>query len=401
MKKKSFLLLMVIYLAFIALGLPDALLGSAWNLVREDLNLSLGTLGYITLIVYIMSILATFNAPRLLKLFETKKITIISVLLTGSALILISKVEYFYQMLFLAIPLGIGAGAIDVSLNHYLASNYKAKHMNYLHSFYGIGITLGPTIMAYTLSQNSWRTGYAIVGLILLGIALLLLISFPLWKKETTIERSDNHAHISLKEILGTKGAKESILIFMLYVHVETLGGVWIASYMFIQKEISYALAALFTTAFFGALTIGRLLSGVLTSVIKPNTLIRIGQVFILIAGILLLINYEGIYPYFLIVSLYGLGCAPVYPNMMFMNSKNFEKRKLSKIMSLQMALGYMGFGVLTPLAGLFFEKVAISYYPFFIIFVVVILMIVTFRFMSIKQTEQSNLEQNLSNENL
>ncbi|MDD3106345.1 MAG: MFS transporter [Bacilli bacterium] len=388
MKKNALLLLMVIYLAFIALGLPDALLGSAWNLVRVDLNVSLGSLGIITVVVYSMSILATFNAPRLLRLLETKKITIISVVFTGLALVGISYVNHFYQMVIFAIPMGIGAGAIDVSLNHYLASNYKAKHMNYLHSFYGIGMTVGPTIMAYTLAQNSWRTGYFIVGIILIGIALVVLLSFPLWKKETKIDRDESHSHMSLKEILGTKGAKNSILIFLLYVHIETLGGVWIASYMFIQKEISYASAALFTTTFFLALTIGRVMSGILSSKLKPNTMIKGGMMLILISAILLLFEFNSIYVYFAIVFLYGLGCAPVFPNMMLMNSINFEKRKLSKIMSLQMAFGYMGYGILTPLAGLFFEQVAISYYPLFILVVIFILILITLRFMKMKDQE-------------
>jgi MFS family permease len=184
MKLKAFYLLLIIYITFIALGLPDALLGSAWNLIRMDLSTSLETLGIMTVTIYIMSILSTFNAPRLLRKFETKWITLISVSFTGLALIGISQVNAFYQMLFFALPLGVGAGAIDVSLNHYLASHYQAKHMNYLHSFYGIGVTLGPSIMAYTLNLNEWRLGYVIVGSLLILIAILILTSFKLWKKE-------------------------------------------------------------------------------------------------------------------------------------------------------------------------------------------------------------------------
>jgi len=381
MKRKGLFLLIIIYFAFIALGLPDALLGSSWNLVRLDLNTSLGTLGIMTFIVYIMSILSTFNSPRLLRYLETKKIVIISIFFTGIALIVISQVSQFYQMLFLAIPLGIGAGAIDVSLNHYLAVNYKAQHMNYLHSFYGIGITLGPTIMAYTLKQNSWRMGYVIVGSILLVIALLVLLSFPLWKKETKEEREDQHTHITLKEILKTKGAIESILIFLFYVHIESLGGVWIASYFFIEKGVSYATAALFTTTFFLMFTIGRILSGVLSIKVNPNHLIRVGEVLMLASGLLLFIQTDSIWIYFVIIGLFGLGAAPIYPNMMFMNSKNFDKRKLSKIMSLQMAIGYMGFGILTPLAGLVFDLTTIKLYPYFIVSVAVIVICFTMLF--------------------
>jgi MFS family permease len=369
MKKKAILLLMIIYISFIALGLPDALLGSAWNNIRSDLKVSLGTLGIMTFIVYLMSIISTYNAPRLLRLFETKKITFVSVFLTGIALIIMSQVTSFYQMLFFALPLGMGAGAIDVSLNHYLASNYQARHMSYLHSFYGIGVTVGPTIMAYTMENASWRIGYITVGSLLLGIALLMLISFPLWKKESKELRTEEHAHITLKEMIHTKGSILSVLIFLIYVHIESLSGVWVASYFYIIKETSYATAALFTTSYYLALTFGRLLSGFLSYRLKPQTLIKMGSVLIICAGILMFFNFESLWIYAAIVFLLGLGSGPIYPNMMFINSYYFEKKKMSKIISMQMVIGYMGFGLLTPLAGLFFDKVNISFYPYFILF--------------------------------
>jgi len=381
MKFKYLALLAVIYIAFIALGLPDALLGASWSLVRMELGTSLGTLGIMTFIVYLMSILSTYNAPRLLKYLETKKIVLFSILFTGLSLVLMSRVDYFYQLLFFAIPLGMGAGAIDVSLNHYLAVNYKAHHMNYLHSFYGVGVTLGPTIMSYTLSQNSWRLGYVIVGSILLGISLIMLLSFPLWKMESREERDDQHNQITLKEILKTKGAVESILIFLFYVHFESLGGVWIASYFFIERGVSYATAALFTTAFYLMFTIGRLLSGFLSMKIKPTVLIKVGEMLMLIAGILMLIQFDALWVYFFVVGILGLGAAPIYPNMMFMNSMHFEKRKLSKIMSLQMAIGYMGFGLLTPLAGMIFDLTTIAIYPILLILVSTVLIYITYRF--------------------
>jgi len=374
MKFKYLALLAVIYIAFIALGLPDALLGASWSLVRMELGTSLGTLGIMTFIVYLMSIVSTYNAPRLLKYLETKKIVLFSIML-------MSRVDYFYQLLFFAIPLGMGAGAIDVSLNHYLAVNYKAHHMNYLHSFYGVGVTLGPTIMSYTLSQNSWRLGYVIVGLILLGISLIMLLSFPLWKMESREDRDDQHHHITLKEILKTKGAVESILIFLFYVHFESLGGVWIASYFFIERGVSYATAALFTTAFYLMFTIGRLLSGLLSMKIKPTVLIKVGEMLMLTAGILMLIEFDALWVYFIVVGILGLGAAPIYPNMMFMNSMHFEKRKLSKIMSLQMAIGYMGFGLLTPLAGMIFDLTTIAIYPIFLVGVSTVLIYITYRF--------------------
>jgi fucose permease len=387
MKLKFIILLAVIYIAFIALGLPDALLGSGWNMIRDDLSTSLGTLGFMTVTVYIFSILSTFNAPRLLRWFETKRIVFFSILFTGIALIAISRITNFYQMLFFALPLGVGAGAIDVSLNHYLATNYKASHMNYLHSFYGIGVTMGPSIMAYALNLNTWRLGYVIVGSMLIGISLIVLLSFQLWKKETQAERDIDHAHVHLKDILKTKGAIPSVLIFLIYVHMESLGGVWIASYFYITKSLSYAQAALFTTTFYLALTIGRLTSGFVSHRLSPKTLIQIGITLISISGLLMLFEYPFIWIYPMVVFLFGLGCAPIFPNMMFLNSKNFDQKKLSKIMSLQMGVGYMGFGILTPLAGMMFDLTDISIFPIIMIIMSSILFILLMRYF--QQTNQ------------
>ncbi len=389
MKKKAVLLLVVIYLSFIALGMPDAILGSAWNLVRIDLSTSLGTLGIMTVIVYVMSVFATFNAPRLLRALQTKRIVFVSILFTGFSLLMISRVNEFYQMLFFAIPLGLGAGAIDVSLNHYLAANYKAHHMNFLHSFYGIGVTFSPTVMAYTLRDNSWRMGYVYVGAILLIIAFVTLISFKLWKNESQEQRDESHSHIPVKEIVKTKGVISSILIFLFYVHVETLGGIWIASYFYITKDITFSTAALFTSIFYLALTIGRLLSGFVSYKLHPNTLIRVGEGLILLSAILMNFHFQALWVYFAIVFLFGFGCAPIFPNMMFMNSKNFDKSKLSRIMSLQMAIGYVGVGVLTPLAGLFFDVISIEIFPYIVLGMSIIIILITLRYFKVVKSVQ------------
>lgn len=380
----AFLLLAVIYIAFIALGLPDALLGSAWNLVRVDLNVPLGTLGLMTVVVYIMSIVSTYNAPRLLRLFQTKWITFVSITFTGLALILLSQVSAFYQMLFFAIPLGMGAGAIDVSLNHYLAKNYKASHMSYLHSFYGVGVTAGPSIMAYTLSLNSWRMGYIIVGSILLLIAVVVFLSFKLWQKESE-EEKEQHDHIPLRVAFKIEGALNSMFIFLFYVHIESLLGVWIASYIFIEKGVDAPVAALFATTYYLGLTTGRLLSGFLAKKLTPHQLIYIGIGFILAGAVLLLFNVQFEAFYFIVVGILGIGSGPIYPNMMFTNNTHFEPKELSKIISLQMVIGYMGFGIMTPLAGLLFGITSIAFYPFVLMGASTVLALLTIRYIRLK----------------
>lgn len=384
MKRTAWLLLLVIYMAFIALGFPDALLGSSWNMVRMELHVALGGLGLMTLTTYIMSTLTTLNAPRLMRLLPTKVIVFSGMLMIAVTLMLISRVEHYYQMILFAIPLGLGGAAIDVSLNHYLAAHYKATHMNFLHSFYGIGVTLGPTVMALALSRNAWRSGYLWVGVILLIITVITWVSFPLWKDEIDEERLARHAHVSFKTMVKTPGALMSVAVFIMIVFLESLGGLWIASYMYVTRGFDHVTAALFTSTYYLALTIGRFSAGFLAYKIRSELLVLLGEGLILIAGILLWVIEGDLAMSLVMVGVYGLGCAPVFPNMMFLNSERFERQRLSKIMSLQMAIGYMGFGVLAPLAGLWFERFSLAHYPVFIVIGAGMLGLFTLRFFRI-----------------
>ncbi len=377
MKKKKTFVLIVIFLAFIALGLPDALLGSAWNLIRVDLHVNLSALGLTTIVVYLMSIFSTFNAPNLLRRFQTEHIVFVSILMTGASLLAISQVNHYYMMVFFAVPLGLGAGAIDVSLNHYLASQYQAKHMNYLHSFYGIGVLSGPTIMAYFLRDELWRIGYITVAIILFVIAFMVLFSVRLWKKESLEERMNAHEKMPLAKTLKVPGAKSSILAFLFYVHVESLGGVWIASYYYLTENISYAEAAFFASMFYIAFTLGRFLSALLSRRFSPQQLIMIGQSFVILSVVLMLFKTSAVVNY-VIVFLFGLGCAPIFPGLMYLNKSVFKPQQISSMMALQMGIGYLGFGLLTPLAGFIFDQYTIKIYPLFILLAVLIVIITT-----------------------
>ena len=385
MKRNTILLLVVIYLVFIALGLPDALVGSAWNTIRIDLDVPLGAIGVTTMVAYVMTIFSTYNAPRLLRRFETKTVTFVSVLLTALAILLMSRVTHYWQMVLLAMPLGFGAGAIDLSLNHYIARYYKASHMNYLHSFWGLGVTFGPMVMALTLRDGAWRIGYVIVGLVLLAIAFFVLLSYRLWEHEPAAERHEQHSDIKTMSLLNMKGIKSSLAIVLFYVHIESLAGVFVASYFYVIRGVSSSTAALFTTTYFLALTVGRIVSGAASHKLHPNRLIVIGEVMILIAAILLSMNVTIQWYYFLAVALLGIGSGPVFPNMMFMNQRHFPVEHSSKITSLQMVVGYLGFGALTPLAGVVFQETSIRYYPFLILIVSVLLILFTIHFLRLR----------------
>jgi fucose permease len=361
------LLLLIVYLSYASLGLPDALLSSGWNLIRQELNADLGTLGYMTLLGYSSSALSMFFAPKILKLVPTRMIALIAISTISISLLIMSQVNAFYQLLLFAFPLGFSGGALNVALNNFLTANYKASHMSYLHSFYGLGVTLGPTIMAFTLSFGSWRAAYLTVSLILGILATLVLLTFKWWQPQTK-NVTDNKPVLSVRAALKNKDAKQSIAIFFTYVHLETLFAVWVPSYMFITKQVSLSTAALYTTTFYLCLTVSRMLSGIFSNRIKPKQLIYFGISLILISTVAFSFNYMNKNIYFVITGLLGLGAGPIYPNMMFLNRERFSSETMSRYISLQLLIGNMGGGLLTPVIGQIFQRTNIIIMPIFLL---------------------------------
>lgn len=368
---KRFILLSVIYLTFIALGLPDALIGSSWNAIRLEFDVLIRMIGWVTFTTYVLTILATYLAPILLKITTTQTVASYSVLLSGASLIGMSFATEFYFLVLLAILLGLGAGAIDLSINHYVTKHLNQSHMSFLHTFYGVGVMSGPFIMAITLNQSSWRLGMLIVGGLLLLISLSLLLSKPVWEKESLEEKRD--LDIGFVSALTTRGMKQSIFIFVLGVHIESFLGLFIATYTFVALGFSAPLAALSTALFYLGLTLGRLTSGLLSHKMSASVLILIGESLVLISAIFFLFT-QGV-DAFIFIFLIGLGMAPVYPNMMYLNKTVFPSSKLSRIMSLQMMIGYVGFGVITPLLGALIDQETVWIYPYIILLVIVILL--------------------------
>ena len=359
---KHRLLISIIFLTFIALGLPDALLGSAWNQARLDLNQPIRSIGLVTFTMYVMTILSTFLGPHLLTRFSTKTITLVSVLLTGSALILMSQVTVFTGLMLLAVPLGLGAGAIDLSLNHYVATKLDQAHMAYLHAFYGVGVSTGPFLMGVALALYTWRTGFLLVGGLLLVIALSIFVSFPLWPKEApdSLEVPD----ISVRRALKARGVKLSILIFTWAVHVESFMGIFVATYAFAGLGLDLATSAFATSIFYAGLTLGRVVSGLFAKKFSSNQMIVAGQSLMILAALLLFIPSVPTVFSMGLFGLMGAGSAPIYPGMMSMNTVNFKPTQISRIISLQMVIGYVGFGFMTPLLGSLLDLFSMALFP-------------------------------------
>ena len=377
--------LVIIYISFISLGIPDSLLGSAWPVMRSDMQASFGFAGVLSMIVAGGTIVSSLISGNLVQRAGTGKITLISCCLTAGALLGFSMVPSMIWLVLLAIPLGLGGGAIDAALNHYVAENYKAHHMNWLHCFWGVGATMGPIIMSYFIAEhNSWREGYTAVSLVQFSLAIILLVTLPLWKrvaatKETecptgTISQDQfeveaermQPAGSAKSNVLRIRGVKYTLIAFLFYCGVESTIGLWGASYMVGARNLTAETAAGWVSLYYGGITMGRFITGFITLKVHNRVLIRCGQIAAIAGGVMLLIPH----PLLLLAGLIliGLGLAPIYPGLLHETPSRFGRVNAAKLMGYQMAVAYTGSTFLPPLFGLLATQTSISLFPFVVV---------------------------------
>ena len=383
----SFLLL-IIYLSFISLGLPDALLGSAWPIMHEELKVPLSYSGSVYMLISCCTILSSLKSESLNRRFGTGKITAFSVLLTALAIFGFSMSRSFYMLLLFAIPYGLGAGSVDAALNHYVALHYSSRHMNWLHCMWGIGASIGPYIMGFVLQRGySWSKGYFLIGMLQAGLTFLLFLSLGLWKeKEEDMndlvkvemhEGEEGKKAMSFREILRIPGAKECIASFFFYCAIEQTIGLWSGSFMVYSLRIDAKLAASFVALFYFGITFGRFLAGIFSAKWKDEELI-LGGITILFLGIALLFPaglFSGkrlfgmeLRQVFVILSLLfmGLGCAPIYPAIIHSTPYNFGAENTSALIGKQMASAYIGSLSLPPIFGVLAKNFGTELFPFY-----------------------------------
>ena len=308
------LLLLLIYMAFISLGLPDSLLGSAWPIMHEAFSVPLSYAGLVTMIISAGTICSSLMSERLTKKFGTQIVTVCSVLLTAAALFGFSTSSAFYMLCLWAIPYGLGAGAIDVALNNYVALHYSSKHMSWLHCFWGVGTIISPYIMSYALTTSSWQNGYRMVSFLQMGITMILFVTLPVWKVNKTAEQQEEqHEVIGIRGAVKIKGVPQLLLGFFSYCALESTLILWSSSYLVGAKGISAERAAAYAALFCSGITLGRFLAGFVTEKLGDHKMIRLGTTILLAgcAAVLLPIPSDTAALAGLVVM--GIGCAPVY----------------------------------------------------------------------------------------
>lgn len=372
------LFLIIIYLAFISLGLPDSLLGAAWPAMQPAYGAPLEIAGFLFMVIAGGTILSSLVSGTLLKRFGTGKVAFVSCLMTAAALLGFSFSPSLFWLFLFAIPLGLGAGSIDAGLNHYVAENYKAHHMSWLHSFWGVGATLGPIILAFSLAgERSWRNGYLIIACIQFALVVILFLALPLWKKnekpkpvpeEQTKEDALPVENKKLKETkpLRVKGVKFALATFLFYCGAEATMGLWGGSFLVEMKGLEVDTAARWVSFYFGGITVGRFITGFVTFRVNNRTLIRMGQLIALTGALLLVlplpigISLAG----FILV---GLGLAPIFPCMLHETPARFGKEHAQSIMGYQMAFAYTGSTFIPPLLGSLAAYTTLGIFPIFV----------------------------------
>lgn len=368
-------LLVVIYFAFIGLGVPDSLIGSAWPAVHTELNIPVEALSCITFIVSGCTVLSSMFSAKILNKIGTAKVTAFSTAMTAAALFGFSFAQSFFVLIPLAVVLGLGAGAIDSGLNNYIALHFKASHMNFLHCFYGVGVSLSPYLMSLALSGTGWRGGYRYAFYVQAAITILLIVSVPLWKKSSDGQAEENSTELSLLQMAKLPEVRQVWVIMLATNAIEYACGVWSSTYLVEEKGFSPEHGALALTVYYVGMSIGRFASGLLSGKINTWKRIGIGSAILAPAIFITLLPLHGAV---CVVGLFfiGLGNGSIYPNMIHLTPHNFGKEVSQSVMGSQIAFAYIGVMLAPPVVSLISGIFGIKIYPVFLAVLYVIMVV-------------------------
>lgn len=391
------LLLAVIYLIFISLGLPDSLLGSGWPKMQVVFNVPSSYAGYVSMTISFMTIISALLSPRMIRRFHTKWIVIASIALTVFGLLGFSICGQYWMLFLFAVPYGLGAGAVDASVNHYVANHYSSSVMNFLHCFYGVGAVISPCIMAQALKVARWNEGYRWTAYIQMAILLVCVLSLPLWNQNEATAEAENGDSAGIKETLKVPGVLLTLIAFYAYCSGEATCFLWTPSYFAgTRAGLSDQTVASFGSLIFGGLMLGRLISGFTSNRLGDRRLIRIGIAVELVGILLVMLPAPGYVIAAIGFVVIGTGMGPVYPAIQHMAPYNFGRRYSAAVIGLQMASAYIGSTFMPMVFGHIQQAVGIGIMPVYLtVFAVMNISLLELAYRRIgPKTSNSNMEQ-------
>ena len=370
------LLLAVIYLSFISLGLPDALLGAAWPMMHVEFGVPVSCAGIVSFVITIGTITSSLLSDRVTYRLGAGKVTAASVAMTAAALMGFSFSSSYWMLCLWAVPYGLGAGGVDAALNNYVALHYSSRHMSWLHCMWGIGATIGPYIMGYALSGGQgWNIGYRYIAWLQMALTLVLLLSLPLWKVRAVENGGKQSRVLSMREIFAIPGVWETVITFFGYCALETTAGLWASSYLVLHHGLQEERAAAFAGLFYLGITLGRAVSGFLTMKLSDAQMIRLGCA-VIGAGLVAMLLPAGENAALMGLILVGLGCAPIYPCIIHSTPAHFGAERSQAMIGIQMASAYTGSCAMAPLFGLVANHISVGLYPVYLMAVLLLMVV-------------------------
>jgi len=377
------ILLPLIYLAYISMGIPDSMLGSAWPVVYPELSVSVSSAGVISMLIAASTIVSSLFTAKLVKALGNGLLTACSVLLTAGALFGFSCAEKFWVLCVLALPYGLGAGAIDSSLNNYLALHFAPRHMSWCHCIWGIGASIGPYLMGYSIGAGlGWRFGYSIVSVIQICLTAVLFCSLSVWntQKAVSFGAEEEETSITTRSALRKKGMKALLIAFFLCSGTEYMTSLWASTYLVSCRGATGEVAANAASLFFAGMTLGRLLAGFFANRLGDKQLIRIGVSWLIAGYILIALPFGTYVPAVVGLFLAGVGISPLYPSVIHETPIYFGREHSKAIIGVQMACAYTGNTLMAPIFGAVGGFAGYWIYPFVLIFCVIAIWLLTER---------------------
>ena len=377
----SFLLLLIIYLSFVSLGLPDSMLGASWPLIYPSIGADVSMAGIVSMTACFGTVISSLAFAKISKRFSTRVITSFSIFVNSLALFLMSKATSIYMMLPISLLLGLGGGCVDSALNNYVSLHYSTGAMSFLHGFWGVGTTIGPILLGIILPLGyTWRTGYFSISIVQAAILILSLLGFPLWTLKEKENRKqgiyeDKEKVLGAKEAMKRKGAVFALLGFFAYCSLENTIMVWNATYM-VSGGLSESKAASFASLFFWGMTIGRISTGFIADKVGDAFMIRVGSIALISA--IILTPFIPVSYFWIVLLLLGLGCAPFYPMMMHQTPRLYGVDASPALIGLQMASAYVGSTLAPSLFGFISKLSGMWIFPIYLVFFFVILVFST-----------------------
>jgi len=356
-------LLLLIYLAFISLGLPDALLGAAWPIMSGEFQVPVSYMGLVSLLISGFTVVSSLLTDRVVSRFGTGVVTAVSVALTAVGLLGFVFSGNFWLLCVWAVPYGLGAGCVDAGLNNYVANHYASRHMSWLHCMWGVGAAIGPYVMGSVLTAGqSWNKGYLYIAIFQMVLTAVMLLSVPKWKSVAG-EKREEHTYLTFRQIFDLPGVREVVLIFLCYGAVESIAGHWASSYLVLHLGVGEERAASLAAMFYLGITAGRAISGFVTLKFNDKQMAYMGMGLVL-CGLLMMVLFRIETLCIIGFMIMGVGCAPIFPCLIHATPMQYGMSRSQAIIGVEMASFYAGTCFLPPAFGFFADLVGIGSMP-------------------------------------